>query len=160
MSKVLRMLQLLQTRGRSINGTGDYVHNVGTRVFLGKEDLAAQAPNDATFPALSILEGEERTIESKPGVLRQELDLTVVGATLSQPDNPIVAGHQLWADMLRALFPEAALDRTFKDRLGGDAISFEYVGREIAPRNDGGKVTAVYLDCRIEYVLHVGNPNQ
>lgn len=153
----LRILQAIKARLLNINGQSSYCNAVGDRVFLGKEDLFA---DQDIFPCVSILEGEEITLDRTGDQLVMELPVTVHAVTQSEPRQPLLAGHRLLADVLIALFPPEAEDGNGADRLGGECSSFEYRGRDVMPREDGGKTTSVFVDLSVRYVLRLGNPTQ
>lgn len=68
-------------------------------------------------------------------------------------------GYALLQQILEAAWPTGAAD-AYQDDLGGNAKTFTYAGHEVYPREDGGKTVAVYVDCDVEYVLHLDKPNK
>lgn len=69
------------------------------------------------------------------------------------------AGYALWRQMMPALWPSSQ-GIAYDDDLGGLCSSIAYAGHAIYPRDDGGKFTGVYIDCIVEYVLHLSNPDK
>ncbi|HVT35714.1 MAG TPA: hypothetical protein VHE37_09020 [Nevskiaceae bacterium] len=160
MTRVLSMLNVIKQRLLTVNGSGQEGIDLGDRVFIGREDIFAAKADDTNFPCASILEDDETDVSNAdiPDRKVMELPITIVAATVSDPDNPLVAGHKLYGDVARALF-NPGTTATGNDRLNGYAMKFEFTGRQIVPRDDGGKITAVYIDCRATYVLQPGNPD-
>lgn len=75
------------------------------------------------------------------------------------PLNTRTAAYALMALVMPALFPASAAI-AYADDLGGVASSFTYVSHSIEPRDDGGKTTALFIDCSAEWVLHLNDPSK
>lgn len=95
-----------------------------------------------------------------PLTVRGLADGAVPDATEGVPDpNESTAGFRLFASAMQKLFPTGAAT-AYQDDLGEACSEFLYDGHEIVPREDGGQLTAVYIDCNADYVLHLDNPDK
>lgn len=99
--------------------------------------------------------------------VRVSMPVTIRGVTQAAPTagnsglplSARTAGYALWAATLPKLFP-GSFNSNYVDRLEGNCIRFSYKGHAIYPRDDGAKTTGVYIDCEVEYVLHLTDPSK
>ncbi len=154
-----RILEVIRERMAAITGA--------ERVEIDPSDEHADR---GPYPSIGIVPGE--TVRLQKGAHTQlfvQMPLTVRGITQASPATPGVGdvplsprtvAYALWRQMLTALFPKpAAAGGTYHDRLDGQAIGISYVGHSLFPRDDGGKTYGVYIDCEVDYALHLDNPD-
>lgn len=127
--------------------------------------------DDVAVPRFSILTAGYKTTPSKeqnrnqgkvsfPVTVRGLASGVVPAPTVDCPDpNESTAGYRLFEAATPRLFPNGA-SLAYQDDLGGACSAFTYDGHEVVPREDGGQLTAVYIDCNAEYMLHLNNPSK
>lgn len=152
-TRALRIIQALAERLANVRIGEDQTPFAA--VYLGRETLY---DSDVQYPCASLIETNEDPIEQQVDTARSEQTITVVGVTVSDPDQPLIAGHALWLAMMKALFPSTETLCYGRDRLHGEARRLTYFGREIYPREDGGRITSVLITLRVEYALRITDP--
>lgn len=152
-TRALRIIQALAERLENVRIGEDQTPFAA--IYLGRETLYGDGLD---YPCASVLETNEDPIEQQVDNARSEQTITVVGVTVSDPDQPLIAGHALCLAMMRALFPNTETLCYGRDRLNSLARRLTYFGREIYPREDGGRTTAVMITLRVEYALRITDP--
>lgn len=154
-TRARQIIARIEERLATITGSG-WNTDAGERIYRGRENFHS---DDDTFPLISIIEADEVVVSANMNHCEVELDVSVVGFIQGDPNNPLDAGHELYEDLMRALFPSDEYSATGMDRLGGLAKSFEYRGRLISPREDGGKTTSVEIRLSVNWVMKVSAPS-
>lgn len=149
-SKPRRIIAKIESRLRQISKARGFCTASLKNVYLGREQLYGE---DIQFPCASILQGEETVVERKDHLYRVTLPITIIGLSQSKPNAPLDAGHELLADIQRALFSDKFITDSDSDRLDSECISFEYEGSQIIPREDGGNTTGVIVNASAFYRL-------
>lgn len=142
----------ISARIAQITTANGYATNIGARVLRGRRRL-----DPSMMPCAVIIERDDAVADFQPSnrdpraKVRQPYILE--GHTECDPDNPNDAGHLIIADIKRAIFSEEI-------RFGADqkVIQVRYVGRTIAPREDGVTVVAAAVEISVEYVEHLATP--
>lgn len=161
-TRSLAVMQALKARAERIRTANGFATEAGANVYLGREDLFAE---DLPVPCITIIEGVVVSSDDKQPqralyVVNQPI--SIVGLTESDPNNPLVAGHQLLADLLRAVFQvrDPASLPLRKDTLDGLVRELQFDSYEVVPRDDGGRVTCAVLTVRPVFSLNAAHPDQ
>lgn len=121
-----------------------------------------------SYPRLAIIVGEALPIADPQRLqTRISLPITIRGLTKSaaptpgEGDVPLFRGsaaYAFWSQTSKQLF-KAATTTAHVDRLDGECNHFMYRGHAIDPEHEGGKCEAFFIDCEVEYVLHLNDPD-
>ncbi|MDT0635099.1 hypothetical protein [Spectribacter hydrogenoxidans] len=148
----LQVLEAIRDRLKAIDGSGDFTFNVGERVYLGRLFLN---PND--IPGISVLEDDDPfEVEDNGTRYKETGTYRVQGVVAADDDNPLKAGHQLLADMKRALF--LAPNGPEFEKLGDVPTSMTYTGRQVFQREDGQRHCEAHLFLTVAHFETWGDP--
>ncbi|WP_041646656.1 hypothetical protein [Aromatoleum aromaticum] len=152
MSKADTIAAAIATRLQTIRIANGYATDAGAAVYRGRTSFDA-----ADVPCITIAEPEDEIEEQRDhpdgdgADLIARLPFTIEAFAACNPDAPNVAGHQLVADIKRAIF---SADIT----LGGLAVTLRYLGRTIAPREPGARIVTVAVKIRVGYTENLAAP--
>lgn len=147
MSAAAEIALALANRVAAISVEDGYATDIGTRVYRGRRRLDKEH-----IPCIVILEGDD-AVRSQSGTdvkLTQRYGLE--GHAPCDPDQPNDMAHLIIADLKRAVFAD---DRTLGSRR---VKELAYVGRSIAPREDGLALVAAAIEIEITFVENLASP--
>lgn len=151
--QALRPLYKLEARLGDIRTANGYHTEAGVRVYLGRMWL-----DEGEVPALTIRPGEDEGEVQVSGDLYQEtVSYEVHGICEADPAKPFEAGHQLAADVRRAIYRARTID--YED-LDGDALRVEPGGTIVNERGQGSAYCEVTVALRITHTEKLGEPDQ
>lgn len=142
------LAQRIVARLQTITVANGYLTDAGARVYRGKRKI-----NDDDIPCIAVFEGEDSVFEQKEQQVTTGLPYAVQGFIECDPDNPSIAAQQLVRDIKQALFAEHLAGYPHWGRLASGApmaARTVYVGRDIAPREDGANVISATVQIRID----------
>jgi hypothetical protein len=148
MSRANDIAEALKSRLEAIRTAAGYATDVGTTVYRGRRQLNEEN-------ACTLFEGEEDAsgaAKKEPYTVTAIIHFTAEGAVACDPLNPDLAGHDLVADMQRALFTG---DSTLGGLLAGPLT---YTGRVIQPRQDGQSIVTVQIKLDAIYTMTPATP--
>lgn len=152
MSKASELAQGITKALEKITKANGYQTDIGLRVYRGRVTTTL-----SSVPFVVLKEGKDSVADSKVTevVLRQPY--IIEGVSACEMDNPNDVGHQILADIKKALF-SGTLEKGSKFRFGTVACELEYKGRFIAQREEGSAVvtTTVVIECK--YPEDLTNP--
>jgi len=151
--QALRSLYELETRLTDVRTANGYHTNAGARVFLGRTFL-----QQGDVPALTIRPGEdEGDVEVNASLYQETVAYEIHGICEADPDRPFEAGHQLAADIRRAIYRARTVD--FED-LDGTAARIEPGGTVVNEADAGSSYCEVTVALRLTYTERFGEPDQ
>jgi hypothetical protein len=151
--QALRPLYQLETRLQDIRTANGYHTDAGVRVYLGRTFLDA-----GDVPALTIRPGEdEGEVEVDASLYRETVAYEIHGVCSADPAKPFEAGHQLAADIRRAIYRARSID--FED-LDGTAAQVEPGGTVVTEAAAGGEYCEVTVALRVTHTEQLGAPDQ
>lgn len=154
MSKANDIAAAIQVRLSGILRSNGYATDLGRRVYRGRLSI-----DPSTLPVCTLIEQEDQ-------VEQQRTDSTVGGGSVDcrlmlpyvvevtspcDPDMPAVAGHELVADIKRAIFSG---DLTWS----GLCTHTQYIGRTLSPRADGTDLVTATVSFRVGMVEDLASP--
>jgi len=151
--QALRPLYELETRLADIQVANGYHTDAGSNVFLGRTYL-----DQAKVPAVTVRPGEdEGTVEDQGGLYQETVSYEIHGICHADPDRPFEKGHQLAADIRRAIYRARSVD--YED-LGGAAARVEPGGTVVSEAAAGSGFCEVTVALTITYTERFGEPDQ
>lgn len=129
----------LATRLATIKVANGFNTDIGLRVFQGRRRL-----DESHIPCVVIVEGEDDPSEQQLGKIKNVARYAVEGVAACDPDNPNVAGRAIVADIKKAIW---GADNKF----GRTVIAMDYLGRTIAPREDGLDTVSAAVEFSLTY---------
>lgn len=150
MSAALAITTALAIRLAAIKVANGYSTDLGLRVFRGRRRI-----DPKQMPCVVIVEMPDEVKQQQRTAARVTQKIVVEGHSQCDPDNPNDRGHEMIADIKRAVFEDAKL------RYGDDAkqvVDLTYKGRFIAPREDGLDFVSSSVEINVEYVEDLANP--
>jgi len=122
--------------------------DIGVKVLRGRKRL-----DEKHLPCIVIIERDDQVLDTRIAQVKLSQPFVIEGHMKCDLDNPNDTAHKIIADIKRAIF---------KDRLtyGADQqlLPVKYVGRSIAPREDGIDVVSAAVEISVEYVEQLANP--
>lgn len=146
-------LAALAERLQKISKEAGYNTDAGKHVFEGRLYLT----EDDDLPALSIIENlEQPTTAQVDGTLvRETTPYQIQGLIACQPNSPLIEGHQLLADIKRALFVHPS-GPEFERLIAGASI--DYMGRQVFQRLESARFCEVHVLLEITHGELYGDP--
>lgn len=145
-----KVAEALTDRLEQITKANGYRTNAGEHVYRGKTAI-----DDAVLQHVVLFELDDSGT-MKPGNLSAVRKTTqrfaVEGGGVCDADDPNDVGHDLVADVKRALF--GPKDPT----LGGITSDLRYVGKSFDPRKFGSDRIAATIEIEVDYVEDLANP--
>lgn len=132
------------TRISRITTAAGFQTNIGQRVFEGRRRL-----DEGHAPCAVLVEGEDSPAGQQLGKVKNVIRYAVEGIAACDPDHPNVVGRAIVADLKKAIW---GTDAT----LGRRALVLEYLGRTIAPREDGQSLVSAAVEFAVTVVEPVG----
>lgn len=132
-----------------------YQTNIGSRVMRGRKRI-----DNTHLPCAVLVERDDKP-EHKGGTnIKIVQPYIIEGHARCDADNPNDMGHKIIADIKKAIFTDKVFldDRLVFGPLGARAFTITYVGRSIAPREDGIDVVSAAVEIAVEYVEQLSNP--
>jgi len=149
MSKASHIALALSERLATILKAGGYATDAGAKVMRGRKRL-----DERQLPCIVIIEMEDTIQDQRPNAVKLSQKYVIEGHSACDPDNPNDVGHDLVADIKRALFSEKLVFGAEDTK----AVQMKYNGRNIAPREDGLAVVAVSVVVSVEYIETLSEP--
>lgn len=148
-----RVLAALADRLAAIRTADGYNTDAGQHVFQGRIYL----DEDTDLPALSIIENLEQptTAQVDGPLVRESTPYQVQGLIACDTRDPLLAGHQLLADIKRAVLRNPA-GPEFEELLPG--ASLEYTGRQVFQRLESSRFVEVHVLLTITHCEQYGDP--
>jgi hypothetical protein len=131
-------------------GTALYNTDIGARVYRGR-----RAVDHTQVPCVSIVEADD--VVTRQGTVTQYnvgQKFALMAYVACDPDHPNQAAHAVLRDMKRAVFRTAGKPDKY---LGSRVNEIKYLGRQIAPREDGQRFLVAILEIEVGYVEDVGS---
>lgn len=153
MSQANDIAEAIATRLATITVVNDYATDIGGKILRGRRRL-----DKTHLPCAVIIERDdevknEQVIAGRTHQAKVAYKLILEGHAACDADNPNVVGHQIVADIKKAIFSTPITYGT-KDAV----LGIHYAGRSIAPREDGTDVVAAAVEVFIEFVETLANP--
>jgi hypothetical protein len=152
--QALRPLYELKTRLGDIQTANGYHTDAGSRVFLGRV-LA----DGSDVPAVSVMPAEdaegEVTVDAE--LYRERVPYEIHGVANADPSHPLKAGHQLGADIRRAIYRARSADF---ELLGGTAVQVEPGPTVVTQRDPGSSYSDVVVSLTITHAERFGDPDR
>lgn len=150
-----QVLGALAARLAQISVAGGYNTDAGLHVFRGRAFLDPSTE----VPALTVVENDEQGTDAEvTGTLvRETTAYQVQGLVRADRDNPLDAGHELLADIKRALF-KAPEGPEFEQLIAGATLA--YTGRQVLSREEGQSFAEVSVSLEVTHSERYGNPYQ
>lgn len=147
-SKAAAIAAALAQRLESIRQANGYLTDAGAHVWHGRISI-----DPDNLPSITLHEDEDLVERQRAEAIDAGILLPFVIEATSEcdPDNPNLAGHELIADIKRAIF---AGDVTW----GGLAQKTLYTGRTVGPRPDGTNLVTVTVRLQIAMVENLAKP--
>lgn len=143
----------LARRVENISIANGSATDIGLKVLRGRRRL-----DPSQIPCAVIIERDDDPQAQSSGKVKISQKYIIEGHATCDPDNPNDTGHQIIADIKKAVFTG---DLTIDGRLTANnqkAFAIKYLGRSIAPREDGLSVVAASVEISIEYVEELHKP--
>lgn len=119
-------------------------------------------PNIAVLPGDVLPVGEfnrHHGLVAMPVTVRVLSQAEAITGNDGLPLTTRSAAYALMSLVLPALFPTGKAI-AYQDDLDGEASTFTYSSHSIEPRDDGGKTLALFIDCSVQWMLHLNNPDK
>lgn len=150
--QALRPLYKLEERLGEISTANGYHTDAGVRVYLGRMWL-----KDSAVPALTIRPGEDEGEVRVDGDLYQEtVSYEIHGVREADPTKPFEAGHQLAADIRRAIYRANVIEF---ETLEGAALRVEPGGTIVNESESGSHYCEVTVALLITHTEKLGDPS-
>lgn len=136
----------LTARLQAITIANGYQTDIGLRVYRGKLRL-----DESHMPCAVIVEDDDDSSSAQLAHCKTTAPYLLEGHAACDPDNPNDVGHQIVADLKKAIFGG---DLTFNKK----AIACRYGGRSILPRTDGLALISAHIVIAVDFVENLANP--
>lgn len=136
----------LTSRLQAIAIANGYQTDIGQRVYRGKLRL-----DETNMPCAVIVEDDDESSSAQLARCKTAATYLLEGHAACDPDNPNDVGHQVIADLKKAIFSG---DLSFEKK----AIACRYLGRSILPRIDGLAIVSAHIEIVVEFVENLANP--
>lgn len=138
----------ISARIATIKKVNGFSTDIGLKVMRGRKRL-----DPTMLPCAVLIERDDQVLDSRPGQVKVSQPFIIEGHAACDPDNPNDVGHQIIADIKKALFGEK-----FTYASGKQVVDVKYKGRSIAPREDGIEVVGAAVEVVVEFVEQLSNP--
>lgn len=129
----------ITARIAQISIANGYQTDIGLRLFQGRRRI-----DESHIPCAVIVEGEDSPSGQQNNKVKIEARYAVEGIAPCDPDNPNIIGRAIVADLKQAIWGS---DPTFGRRVQ----QLQYLGRTIAPREDGISNVAAAVEFAVIY---------
>lgn len=143
----------LAARVATISEANGFETDIGLLTMRGRRRIDQQQ-----LPCAVIIERPDEPGDQKQGKVKIVQKYIVEGHAACDAANPNDMAHRIISDIKRAVFKGQL---TIDGRLaanGHKAFELLYVGRNIAPREDGQAVVSAAVELSITYVEELSNP--
>lgn len=147
-------LQDIVDRLETISVANGYNTDAGSHVFRGRTYI----DEDNELPGLTVIENDEQGTEAQVSgtQVRETTGYEVHGLITADPNNPLDAGHQLVADIKRALFQHPSGPEF--ETLPKSGATLEYLGRQVLSSPLGSELAEVMVQLNVSHSEQYGNP--
>ncbi len=150
--QALLPLYKLEERLAEIQVANGYHTDAGLRVFLGRSLI-----EESEVPAITVRPGEdEGEVEVNAGLYRETVSYEINGVCEAEVNKPFEAGHQLAADIRRAIYRASTIDL---EDLDGTAVRVVPGGTVVTEREPGSRLCEVTVALSITHSERLGEPN-
>lgn len=133
----------------TITPANGFQTNIGQKVMRGRKRL-----DESSLPCAVLIERDDKVLDQGRNTkVKLSQPFILEGHAVCDADNPNDVGHKIIADIKKAIFGEPILYGTTKQ-----PYQIKYVGRSIAPREDGIAVVSAAVEIAVEYVEELSNP--
>lgn len=138
-------------RLQTITVANGYSTDIGLKALRGRKRL-----DESYLPCVVLIERpdspEKQSMQRDP-LVKVGQKYVLEGHAICDPDNPNDMGHQIIADIKKAIWKE-------KLTFGADlkVYTVMYEGKTISPREDGMAVVSAAVEISVEYVECLSNP--
>ena len=138
-------------RLQDITTTNGYQTNIGLRVMRGRKRL-----EESHLPCAVIIErpdkADRQSGQRDPSV-KVTQNFVIEGHAVCDADNPNDVGHQMVADIKRAIWHEKLTYGATQK-----VIAVNYEGKTLGPREDGISVASAAVEISVEFVESLASP--
>jgi hypothetical protein len=143
----------LLARLATVLTAGGFETDAGTAVFAGR---SAKQIDRTNVPCTVLIEADDVPDRQSVGLDYQiEQRYVLMAFVPCDPDNPNEAAHKALRDLKRAVF---LTDGKPDPRWGRRVKDVTYIGRDIAPRDDGEAFVLALMEISVTYAENLGNP--
>ena len=149
MSKASDIAAAIKARLQTIKVASGFETDIGLRVYAGRRRI-----DEGQLPCTVLIERDDDPVDQNRNCdVKLTQKYIAEGHCVCDPDNPNDAGHDMIADLKKAIF-------TGKFTAPGTAtiLFVKYRGRNIAPREDGLKIVSASVEFSVDYVEDLSNP--
>lgn len=151
---IVQGVAALLTHATVANG---YFTDLGEEQYIGR-DFADDELDDQKLPMHTIVHPDgssETNISTDPVSDRpqNELALSIVAVDKCDPNDPLVKGHQLVADIKRAIWRKPA-----RGKPAPATQPAEFTSSGVQPRAPGSNLVVAQVDLTVSYTDHLDNP--
>lgn len=144
--------QAIASRLANISITNGYQTDLNHKVLRGRRRL-----NQPDLPCAVLIERDDKPSgqsgQRDPSAKIKQ-PYVIEGHAACDPDNPNDVGHQIIADLKRAIWSGGPLVYGAAQKV----ITVTYEGKSIAPREDGIVGVAAAIEISVEFVEQLANP--
>jgi len=141
----------ITTRLQGITTAGGYTTNIGLKVMRGRKRL-----DESHLPCIVIIERPDKP-DKQSGQRDPSVKVTqnyvLEGHAACDPDNPNDTGHEIIADLKKAIWKEKI---TYG--MAQRVIAVNYEGKTISAREDGIAVVSAAIEISVEFAEQLSNP--
>lgn len=138
----------ISNRVERIAQVGGYNTDIGLRTMRGRRRI-----DPSMLPCAVIIERDDMVDQQTLGKAKITTRFIIEGHAKCDPDNPNDQGHKVIEDIKRAVFSDLRL--VYGTNL---ALTLQYKGRSIAPREDGVDVVSAAVEVAVSFVEDLSNP--
>ena len=127
-------------RIQNITTANGFNTDIGLKAFDGRQKLS-----DVKDDCCTVIEGDDDPQEQRMCLSNVLQPFLIVGQSRCDIDNPNARARAMVADIKRAIFHDG-------NDLGGKVKSVTYLGRVLAPREDGADIVTAGVEIEVQYV--------
>lgn len=153
MSLANAMAVEISNRISNILTANGFSTDIGQRNYRGRRRIT-----EGDLPCAVLIERPDEPDKQAANKVKVLQRYILEGHAVCDPNNPNDTGHKIIADLKKAIFTG---DITLDGRLaanGHKAFSLKYLGRSIAPREDGLSMVSANIEIGVEFVEDLSNP--
>lgn len=147
MSKAQQIALALTALVQGVTPANGFVTNVGREVFRGRQTI-----DESELPCTVIVEGDDTLVSGTKQNIQIRQRYVLEGHHECDPLQPNDKAHEIIADLKRVVFGRD------DENLGGLVRKIEYVGRNIALRQNGTRFVSASIEIDVEFVENLTNP--
>lgn len=143
----------IQTRLAAVSVANGYETDLGATVYMGR---VGRQIDKTMVPCCTVVEGDDEVDRARVSTQYQLQQTYILLAFVPcDPDEPNTAAHKALRDMKRAIFLTNGRPDT---RWGGTVKDVAYLGRDMAPRDDGEAFVLAIMEIAVTYVEDISSP--